>query len=112
MKKRISSKLNSNIADLQNTGLPITTALLIAYELIRNKVNDYDLIRDEENADDTLKAAEIAASIGRLAGTILKQLHATSGLSIYREEPSDPTPGCAGDNDSGNCDPTPGKPPK
>src|SRR5262245_18666020 len=90
-------RLEAKVADLQNTGLPITTAMLMAYELMRERVNGSPELTPED----------IAKNIGNLAGHILEKVKKLRGDvptgPDARAEPDDPHPGCR-ENGGGACE--------
>ncbi len=85
------------MGDLQNTGLPITTAMLVAYEILKRSGAANVELADQK------AALRLAKNFGDVAGTILQRIQIQGGVTIAREEPNDPTPGCV--EDPGNtCD--------
>lgn len=80
--------LKSKIGEMTNNGVPATTALVMAYELMQVQLqNSNQLESIEQDA-----VLEIAKNLGNLAGTILNQMKAAGGVG--REEPDDEVPGC------------------
>ena len=99
-KKRLSAELSM----LDNSGDPITTALVIAYELMSHRIDEVTYQRGQIDAQakpgnaDTKPAQRItleqriAAELGHLANVILER--ASRHSNEKRQEPDDFTPGC------------------
>jgi hypothetical protein len=105
--------LNARLAPLSNRGLPLTTAILIAYELLRPRINSTDDLSFFADEQDKEKDVElqfplewgIAKALGDLAGVMLMRIAEKAPVGLMRNEPNDDLPGCAEGGREPKCEP-------